>query len=242
MTEQLLMFAPPGIAVEPITAEAAVYPFILKWHYAHRVPSISHAYGLYRDGDLVGVVTYGTPPSAPLRDGIAGAERAGDVLELNRLVLRDNLKNEASRLVGKSLRMLPARTIVVSYADPSQGHVGYVYQATNFRYTGLSAKRTDWKIRGLEHLHGQTVADMSRGQADRVGYMRERFGDDFYLDDRTQKHRYIWCRDRRDYAAVLYPFLPYPKVNRHRGQEQGCAYCGRIAKVHPDSGLCGTCQ
>ena len=29
--------------------------------------------------------------------------------------------------------------IVVSYADTSKGHVGYVYQATNFIYTGMSA-------------------------------------------------------------------------------------------------------
>ena len=51
-------------------------------------------------------------------------------------------------LVGRSLRLLPKPSVVVSYADTAQGHVGYVYQAANFIYTGLSAKRTDWKKTG----------------------------------------------------------------------------------------------
>jgi len=156
-------------------------PFILGIHYARRWPSISHAFGLYRDEELVGVVTYGTPPSAPLRNGIAGAELAGCVLELNRLCLRDNLKNEASRLVGASLRKLPKRSIVISFADTEQDHKGIVYQACSFTYHGLSAKRTDWKIKGKEHLHGQTVADEFRGQENRAALMRAKYGEDFYL-------------------------------------------------------------
>ena len=37
-------------------------------------------------------------------------------------------------------------------------HIGTVYQATNWIYTGLSAKRTDWVIEGIDK-HGQTIAD-----------------------------------------------------------------------------------
>ena len=36
-------------------------PFILDIHYAKRMPSISFAYGLFDDDDLVGVVTFGLP-------------------------------------------------------------------------------------------------------------------------------------------------------------------------------------
>jgi hypothetical protein len=192
-------------------------PFILDIHYAKRWPSISYAFGLFRDGGLVGVVTYGTPPSAPLRNGIAGAEYGSRVLELNRLCLRDNLKNEASFLVAKSLRLLPKQSIVVSFADTEQGHTGIVYQACNFKYFGLSAKRTDWKVRGKEHLHGQTIADEFRGKDNRAALMREKYGDDFYLAPRPRKHRYIyivgdknWKRDA--YAAIRYAEQPYPKV------------------------------
>lgn len=144
----------------PIEAKEA-YPWLLLRHYAKRIPPITFAFGLFDDsGKMVGVVTYGTPSSAPLREGVCGPEWAPCVLELNRLCC-DGQKNSASRLVSASLRMLPQPSIVVSYADTSAGHVGYVYQAANFIYTGLSAKRTDWTLDGHEGKHGQTVADMS---------------------------------------------------------------------------------
>lgn len=127
----------------------------------------------------------------------------------------------ASKIVGRSLQMIPRPSIVVSYADTAQGHVGYVYQATNFTYTGLSAKRTDWKVKGKEHLHGATVADESRGQANRAQWMREKYGDDFYLEDRPRKHRYIYiCANKRDRKAILndlrYEIEDYPKGDSKR--------------------------
>lgn len=176
-------------SVKPISRNDCA-PYILGIHYAKRWPSISYAFGLFDDA-LCGVITYGTPPSAPLRKGIAGPDYAGDVLELNRLCLKHNRKNEASLLIGRSLKMLPKNKIIVSFADPSHGHTGTVYKATNFLYCGLSAKRTDWKVKGREHLHGQTIADEFRGRKDRSAAMREKYGDDFYLAPRPRKHRYI---------------------------------------------------
>lgn len=134
------------ITVSSIDAKEAA-PWILERHYSKRLCPISYAFGAWRDATLVGVVTYGTPVSATLRGGVCGYEWADKVLELNRLCC-ENSKNLASTLVGRSLRLLPKPSVVVSYADTAQGHVGYIYQATNFIYTGLSAKRTDWKIKG----------------------------------------------------------------------------------------------
>jgi hypothetical protein len=191
-----------------------VEPWLLHKHYAKRIPSISYAFGLFEDGNLVGVCTYGTPSSAPLRDGIAGPENAKYVLELNRLCVDTKIKNAASMLVGRSLQMLPKPSIVVSYADTEQEHVGYVYQACNFIYTGLSAKRTDWKIKGMEQLHGQTIADMSRGcKGSRADFMRSKFGDDFYLEDRARKHRYIFVtgKNKQLKQSIRYKQEPYPK-------------------------------
>lgn len=195
--------------VKPIL-RSSCKPFILGIHYAKRWPSITYAFGLFKDDDLVGVVTYGTPPSAPLRSGLAGPEHANIVVELNRLVLRDNLKNEASMLVGKSLSLLPKGLIVVSFADKAQGHNGCVYRAANFFYCGLSAKRTDWKLRGKEHLHGQTVADEFRGQPNRAALMRAKYGDDFYLAPRSRKHRYIYITGGKKERKLLTPLLRYP--------------------------------
>lgn len=199
-----------GYCVLPCSRADAL-PFILGIHYARRVPSISYCFGLYFGDCLVGVVSYGVPPSASLRCGVAGVDNAGRVLELNRLVLLHNKPNEASRLVGGSLRLLPRDSIVVSFADASMGHVGFVYQATNFRYYGLSAKRTDWRVRGREHLHGITVADEFRGVPNRSVLMREKYGDDFYLVDRPRKHRYVFCCDRRDWVKIRYEQQVFPK-------------------------------
>jgi len=189
--------------------------YVLEIHYAKRWPSITHAFGLFLDGELCGVVTYGTPPSAPLRLGIAGEVFVPYILELNRLCLKHNMKNEASMLVGKSLSALK-NSIIVSYADISKGHVGYVYQACNFIYCGLSAKRTDWKVKGKEHLHGQTIADEFRGVKNRAAAMREKYGDDFYLAPRSRKYRYVYiCGDKRfkkkALLALKYKIYPYPK-------------------------------
>ncbi len=190
--------------------------YILSIHYARRWPSISYAFGLFNKNNLVGIVTYGTPPSAPLRRGIAGDKYKADILELNRLCLLKNIKNEASYLVGNSLKLLPKNKIVVSFADISKGHTGIVYQAANFYYCGLSAKRTDWKVRGREHLHGQTIADEFRGVKNRVQAMRDKYGNDFYLSPRPRKHRYIFITGSRLYkrdvlSSIKYDITDYPK-------------------------------
>ncbi len=192
--------------------------YILNIHYAQRWPSVSYAYGLFRKGELCGVVTYGTPFSSTLRRGVAGEEYEDQVLELNRLCLKDNLHNEASILVGHSLRLLKQEleAIVISYADTSQEHLGIVYQATNFLYSGLSAKRSDWKIKGLEHLHSQTISDEFRGQPNRSKLLKEKYGDRFYYLPRPRKHRYIFlCGNKRFKKQALkmlkYPLNDYPK-------------------------------
>lgn len=194
--------------------------WLLKKHYAHRIPSISYAFGLYENGILRGVCTFGTPSSSPLRAGIAGDKWSDFVVELNRLCLDCKEKNITSWFVSRCLNSMNDK-IIVSYADTEQGHIGKIYQACNFIYTGLSAKRTDWKIKGREHLHGQTIADESRGHENRAEYMRDKYGDDFYLEERPRKHRYIYftgskiiIKKMRD--DLKYPILPYPKGETKR--------------------------
>lgn len=195
-------------------------PWLIGMHYAKRMCPISFAFGAWVDGVIVGVVTYGVPVSSSLRDGVCGKDWSKNVIELNRLCCKSE-KNLASILVGRSLSLLPKPKIVVSYADTAQGHVGYVYQATNFIYTGLSAKRTDWKVKGLEHLHSATISDESKGLKNRAEWMREKYGDDFYLEERSRKHRYVYfCGNRIQKKNMLsslsYAIEPYPKGQTKR--------------------------
>lgn len=104
-------------------------------HYMHRKPVVSRAFGLYEDGELVGVCVYGTPASRHLQLGAYPSD-PGKVLELNRLWVDDRMpKNTESWFVSRTLRQLDQR-MIVSYADTAQGHVGYVYRALNFYYAG----------------------------------------------------------------------------------------------------------
>jgi hypothetical protein len=191
--------------------------WILKKHYAHRIPSISYAFGLFdKNKTLQGVCTFGTPSSSTLKYGVCGEQYVNIVIELNRLIINQKDKNMTSFLVSQTLKKIDKPKIIISYADTSQNHTGYIYQATNFIYTGLSAKRTDWKIKGLENLHGQTIADISRGQKHRAEYMREKFGDSFYLEDRSRKHRYIYFigtkkQKKEMLKSLKYKIQPYPK-------------------------------
>ena len=126
-------------------------PFILNIHYAKRMPSISYAYGLFESNNLIGIVSYGSPVSPSLCKGVAGEENKKIVIELNRLVLKENKKNQASILIGASLKLLPKPKIIISYADTKQNHLGIVYQATNFMFTGTSKPRTDIASKDGKH-------------------------------------------------------------------------------------------
>jgi hypothetical protein len=196
-----------GYSVEQISYEQTK-PFILDIHYAHRMPSISYAYGLFKNGhELVGCVTYGMPASPRVCDGICGKEYAKNVLELNRLVLRDNIKNEASKLIAGSLKLLPQPKIIISYADTSQSHIGYVYQATNWQYFGLSAVRTDRVfIDGSKQVHGRHVISTD------VENIKERT----VLVQRPRKHRYLMIVSDKRWKKIAiksfkYKFEEYPK-------------------------------
>ena len=194
--------------------------WLLKKHYAKRIPPIEFAFGLYDQNNILnGVVTYGTPVSSVLRNLWDNKYK---LYELNRLVINENAeKNSLSFFVSQSLKLLPSPSVIVSYADTSQNHHGYIYQATNWIYTGLSAAFKDYYVKGMEHLHGATIFDMSRGQENRVEWLRNKFGDKLIQIDRPRKHRYFYFignkMQKKDILKMLpYEIEPYPKGDNKR--------------------------
>ena len=124
--------------------------FLLPRHYSGRVPVVSYAYGLYNEGELMAVCTFGTPATPALCKGIAGEEYRKKVLELNRLCRVDEYNGQLSQFVGWCLKQLkPLNVIVVSYSDTDMNHHGYIYQACNFLYTGMTKRRTDKYTEGI---------------------------------------------------------------------------------------------
>lgn len=199
--------------VEQISYQMAM-DFALVDHYLHRTCPVNYAFGLFKKGDLqpVGIVTYGVSPSSTLMRGICGDEEAQNVYELNRLWVEDAMPpNSESFLIGNSIKKLD-REIIVSFADTSQNHVGYIYQACNFVYTGLSAKFLDPKVKGLENQHHATYANGLTNKE-----VIEKYGaENVYFVERSRKHRYIYFNTKNERRKVLleklkYPILPYPK-------------------------------
>jgi hypothetical protein len=209
--------------VLPIKNEES-YAWLLEKHYAKRIPQIMHAFGLYENNILIGVVTYGIPASPSLCMGICGKEYFDKVLELNRVCLLDNYKNQASYLVANSIKLLPKPSIIVSYADSAQGHIGYVYQATNFIYTGLSANRVDWTVKGLEHKHSKTISDGMTLES-----IKEKYGDDFYYTERSRKHRYIYFHGSKTDKKVMRSLLKYSVEQYPKGESQRYNSGGSVA-------------
>ena len=119
------------------------YDWLLNKHYAKRIPSISYCFGLYLHNKLIGVCTFGFPPNYNYNNGKCVFNNYECLtLELNRLIVNESLpKNTLSFFVSKCLKILPKPSCIVSYADRNSGHNGYIYQATNWIYTGESTPK-----------------------------------------------------------------------------------------------------
>ena len=212
--------------VIPIKKEECTEWFLQK-HYAKRMPSFSVAFGLYVGDILSGVCSLGKPMSHTLVKGAFNGLYQDCFLELNRLVVNDGLpSNTLSFFVSQCLKQLTKPHVVVSYADTSQNHHGYIYQATNWIYTGLSNKFVDYAVEGLEHLHHASIGD-SVGRYDKTEgidkhtLLRERYGDKLYLKERPRKHRYIYLLGTKTEKKVMmknlsYEIFPYPKGENKR--------------------------
>ena len=174
--------------------------WLLYKHYAKRIPSISYSFGLFKNDTLEGVLTIGKPASNSLCVGVCGLKNSKYVYELNRLCVNDGLiKNSLSYFVSQSLKMLN-NIILVSYADTLQNHNGYIYQATNWIYTGATKERTD--IGSEDNKH-------SRHYDKNIDYKKNR-------KFRSSKHRYIFFiaskKKKKQWLKELnYKKQPYPK-------------------------------
>lgn len=198
--------------------------WLLNKHYAKRLCSVSYAYGLYIDGIISGVVTYGMSPSATLAESIAGEKYRSIVYELNRLITLDNLeKNVLSMFVSKSFKLLPKPTIIVSFADPNNGHNGYIYQATNFLYTGVSSNTVQFTYPDGSEFHFKNFRHKKHSSSFRKQIGKENPTNqdiiDFYdlqKKNISGKHRYIYINgSKSEKRHIMREFkleiLPYPK-------------------------------
>lgn len=207
---------------------------VLDNHYSGRCPGIKYCYGLYERGTLVGCVVYSIPASYTLCNGVCGNEFRSNVIELARLVITTTTPNAASTLIGGSLAILPDH-IVVSYADCNShvGHVGYVYQATNWIYTGQGNAEPVYVL-AEDHPNGFSAGTPVAYTRRHIDVKARALGFDWKPNASTGpgllrrpaigKHRYVYFTGtkafkRKAQVALRYKRLPYPKgdTKRHAG-------------------------
>lgn len=177
--------------------------FLLPRHYSGRTPPITKAFGWFTNGKLQAVCTFGKPGSPAPCKGVCGEEWANNVYELNRLCREDDFHEPLSTFVSACLRKLrPLNWIILSYSDMQMNHHGYIYQATNFIYTGATNERLDRYAGFGKHARHAWESNPSDNNIRQV---------------RSQKHRYIYfCTSNKKIKEqwmkeLRFPILPYPK-------------------------------
>lgn len=222
MAENFVMQQPPipeRFVVKPVKP-IETYEWLLKKHYAKRIPPITYAFGLY-ENDLVGVCTFGTPCKL-MNDGycIFDGNLEMRTLELNRLVINENLgKNTLSFFVASALKHLPKPICIVSYSDIGEGHHGYIYQATNWIYTGITEQTGGYTyfFDGDWQHPRTTVAKFGT----REHAIITKLHPDIEYKKVSRKHRYFQFVGNKKAVAEMkaelkYPILPYPKGANQR--------------------------
>ena len=188
------------------------------YHYSGKCPGLKYCFGLLEGANIVGAVAYSQPASYTLCKGVCGQEYKDYVIELSRLVITTKTNNAASFLVGGSLALLPDH-VVVSYADCNDhiGHVGYVYQSTNWVYTGQGNAEPIW----LDPRTNEVVSYTRRHIDDKAAAIGLAWTD-LVKVKQVGKHRYVYFTGKKPFKReakkqLRYKILPYPKgtTNRH---------------------------
>ena len=139
--------------------EAARYS-VMRWHYSRKMPKSKLVkIGVWEHEQFCGAIIYGLGANRHLARpfGLKSIEAC----ELVRVALSPNRRHPTSQCVAVSLRLLhrqsPGLRLVVSFADLGQGHLGTIYQACGWTYTGAS-KQSYLRVRG-QIVHPRTLYD-----------------------------------------------------------------------------------
>ncbi len=198
-----------SLRIDWATHEAAKFA-CENWHYTKKVPVNKLVkIGAWEDGKFRGVVIFGVGASAVVHKQF-GVSRF-EVCELVRVALT-NHTTPVSRIIAIALKFLrrenPKLRVCVSFADPSQGHHGGIYQAGNWLYTGRSSDTIEYYFND-DWRH---VTDVyKRLTSDQIKKLEKR--------SKAGKYRYVMPFDD-EMRKRMTPFAkPYPKRNAPEAEE-----------------------
>jgi len=183
--------------------------FVTKKHYTRRASIFWVGFGLVEDKRIQGVCVFGQP--SPSIQKHAFKDRDFRLFELARLVVQTKTPNASSFLVGGALRQLePRPCAVISYADSEQGHCGFIYQATNWLYTGAVVAHDKMYIVEGKRMHAMTLRD--RGITAPTRWAKEH---NIPMVKPSPKHRYFFLCGNKAQKKTMKKLLNYPIVTEY---------------------------
>jgi len=205
------------------TYDAAKYA-IENWHYSKRMPKSKLVkIGVWEDEKFVGVVIFGVGATSELLSPYG--LKSIDGCELVRIALKSGHKTPVTRIVKICLKMLkkqnPGLRLVVSFADPGEGHHGGIYQGGGWIYTGKSIDCKFPVINGRV-AHPRTLSLLVKAGKVKRGQVK-------YVI-KSGKHRYLMPLDDKMKIQIERLKRPYPKRALSKDSvasafhaEEGCA-------------------
>lgn len=189
-------------------SHAAAKWAVENWHYSRSMPAGKMVrIGVWEGGTFIGVAIFSQGGNMSL--GTPYGLTSLEVCELVRVALTSH-KAPVSRIVAIALRMLkkhcPGTKLVVSFADPTEGHIGGIYQAGGWLYSGRSADSYEFR------LHGKRIQKRA--------YTGDQFGKPGSKASlppgavkvaTVGKHRYLMPLDAETKARLVSRAMPYPK-------------------------------
>lgn len=193
------------LRIDWATHEAARYA-CENWHYSRTVPVGKLVkVGAWECGEFVGVVLFAWGMNKNL--GSPYGLNISECCELVRIALRIH-QAPVSRIMAVALRFLKAQSpgvrCVVSFADPSAGHHGGIYQAGNWIYAGQSAGNFEWRLNG-RRLNKRAYTGVNFGSP------RLQVPSGAVRISLPGKHRYLMPLDEAMRVQIAPLAKPYPR-------------------------------
>lgn len=181
----------------------------LNFHYAKSVPSVQYAYNVYEGGQWCGCIIYSSGANNHIACPFGLVQ--GEVIELVRVALNGK-QSKTSECVAKSIKQLhkdaPQVKVIVSYADTDHGHVGTIYQATNWLYIGQGAPIHSFIIHGKK-THFKSIH--SKYGFVNLEWIRKNVDPNAQDFTPGGKHKYVYFFDKKLRKEWQAKALPYPK-------------------------------
>ena len=135
------------------------------WHYSKCLPAGKLVkVGVWENQRFIGCVLFGRGANYNMLKPYGLGQDEG--CELVRVALSRH-KTEVTKIISIAIKFLknnsPKLKMIVSYADPEQGHIGTIYQGGNWIYDGLSGVAIKVWYKG-KWTHKKTVDDAGVNQ------------------------------------------------------------------------------